>query len=305
MPTSLLLRNWYKIAWRWKWRGRKSLLRVGARTLGGRELSVKTHWGAKIMAPWDDTFFLQGICSEPFETAVVARIVSGGMTTIDVGANRGWYTLLLSRLAGPEGNVYAFEPDPVAFTALQRNISVNSFCNNVRIFQVAVSNDTCDLQFVAAKDSCVSHIAMVSTGTGVERLETLQTSSITLDEFVIQNGIDKVDFVKCDVEGAESLVLAGAVSVIKKSRPIILFELIDRNLRKYQSSADAILIFLAEHGFRCFGINPARGRLELCDRCPPQIIRNVLAVPEEIASEVETRLPIARTPGTQNYQLVS
>ena len=82
---------------------------------------------------------------EPSETAAFLAQAREGMCVFDVGANIGYYTLLAARAVGSSGRVYAFEPEPVNFLLLTRNVAENRL-TNVRLVDAAVSNPwvSCD-----------------------------------------------------------------------------------------------------------------------------------------------------------------
>src|SRR5205823_7493131 len=75
---------------------------------------------------------------ESRQTRAVKRIVRPGDVCFDVGANIGWYTLLLSQLASPGGQVHAFEPDARAYHQLEENARLNIGAINVRIHNIAL-----------------------------------------------------------------------------------------------------------------------------------------------------------------------
>src|SRR5207244_3754027 len=66
---------------------------------------------------------------EPLETKVVQNEVRRGSVVLDIGAHIGYYTLLMARLVGPQGRVFAFEPNPANYDLLRRNIQINSYRN--------------------------------------------------------------------------------------------------------------------------------------------------------------------------------
>src|ERR1700730_2151268 len=86
---------------------------------------------------------------EPWETRAIARLVKTGWVCADVGANVGYYTLLLSSLAGDSGQVHAFEPSEATFAKLQRNVQLNN-ANNVRLHKIALSHKMGSASLVTA-----------------------------------------------------------------------------------------------------------------------------------------------------------
>lgn len=143
-----------------------------------------------------------------------------GAVAYDIGANAGYLSLVLARLVGETGRVFAFEPDPKNVRALKANAEINGF-PQLTLITKAVS-DTCEtVTFASFGYSLVGHIAREDTPGDASLFEVECT---TVDEFVYTEGQPKPDFIKIDVEGAEEQVLRGASRVLREVRPVILAE---------------------------------------------------------------------------------
>jgi len=157
--------------------------------------------------------------------AAIEPHVKSDSVCLDVGANIGLYSLGLSALA-PKGRVYAFEPSPSAFGHLQSNLQVNR-ATNVVASNLAVSDTTGtvhfhDFSFFSAGSFSSDEGSLLSSESyGSQSFEAATT---TLDELVADRKLDRVDFVKVDVEGAELSVLAGAEKTLATFRPITVLE---------------------------------------------------------------------------------
>ena len=153
------------------------------------------------------------------ELAYLEEVLSPGKVFIDVGANFGVYTLVASKLVGAAGKVFAFEPTAQSFAILGQNVALNHSAN-VRAFQVALTQTRGKAWLYHGWDP-------VGNSLGMDPLcgnqgEEVQTES--LDNLLEENGIDRVDVIKVDVEGAEELVLRGATRTITNNRPVVIFE---------------------------------------------------------------------------------
>jgi FkbM family methyltransferase len=137
--------------------------------------------------------------------------IRDGDVVYDIGANAGFFTLLASKLAGRGGTVYAFEPLPRNIGYLQRHVSLND-CANVRIVPRAAAAKSGTMRFTIAHNP--------SQG-GLSDKGELEVGTQTLDDFVAA-GSKPSDFMKIDVEGAESDVLAGASALLRDAHPAIL-----------------------------------------------------------------------------------
>lgn len=123
------------------------------------------------------------------------------MTALDIGANAGFFTILLAKNVGPKGKVHSFEPLPKNIVNLKKNIEVNKF-ENVDIHAYALSNSCSTTTFSGS-----GYIGSI----GKESKFHIATQ--TLDNLNLMP-----DIVKMDVEGAEDLVLEGAKRIIEKNK---------------------------------------------------------------------------------------
>ena len=157
---------------------------------------------------------------EPETTRAFVAAVTEGEVVLDIGANVGYYSLLASRLVGPEGHVYAFEPVVRNLAYLYRHLSLNK-ANNVTVIPAACS-DRCGVALFELAPSCAEgHLgAGVSLPSGTSSTQGI-VPVVSVDRVAALAGVSP-DAVKIDVEGAELHVLHGARETIIESRPVIL-----------------------------------------------------------------------------------
>lgn len=136
--------------------------------------------------------------------------VRPGDVVYDVGANAGFFTLLASKLAGPTGAVYAFEPLPRNLDHLRNHLSLNRAAN-VHVLPLAVSDRTGTARFAIAESPSMG---------GLSEHGGIEVQTTTLDE--LRATIPPPDFIKMDIEGGESAALNGALEVLRQARPAIL-----------------------------------------------------------------------------------
>jgi FkbM family methyltransferase len=135
--------------------------------------------------------------------------VQPGSVVFDIGANVGFYTLLASVLVGPSGKVFAFEPHPQNLEYLRAHLNLNAV-SNVAVMEKAVS-DRDGVAFFAGSGS-TGHLAAEGT---------LRVETVSLDFIIRQRALPPPTYAKIDVEGAESLVLAGAKSLLSDYHPTL------------------------------------------------------------------------------------
>lgn len=158
---------------------------------------------------------------EPRTQALMLRHLGKGSVAYDVGANYGIHALLMARLIGNgSGRVHAFEPMPSIMAALRENVTLNGF-NNVTFVQEALSDASGTVTFLSGAHGGAGHLSNVGDSGGAETT----VATLTLDEYVFGRGNTPPTFIKMDVEGAESRVIAGGRQVLERARPILLMDL--------------------------------------------------------------------------------
>jgi FkbM family methyltransferase len=160
-------------------------------------------------------------CYEPDTVALLGSLLEPGSVYVDVGAHVGHHVLIGSARVGPEGRVYAFEADPLTFRELSRNVKINH-CNNVTLNNVALADSSGQATFFLADVSLSAANSLGKTAHTSEKNITVNVS--TLDDYFAQCRPSRVDVIKADVEGAELLVVRGAVSTLRRYQPFLVLE---------------------------------------------------------------------------------
>lgn len=195
---------------------------------------------------------------ETGETRVVYEKITSGQTVLDIGANIGYFTLKFARLVGPNGKVYAFEPDPNTFLILKKNIDVNGY-RNVVLESMAVSNKSSSAFLQRDKYNNLDHrLAYNSRGEA-----DLPIQAVSLDDY-FQSTPVAIDFIKMDIQGAELLALDGMQKILSCSKSIrLLTEFWPMGLEQCSGKDSAMLYLQKLHdlGFDIFEINPLNGAL--------------------------------------------
>jgi len=155
------------------------------------------------------------------EEAEVRKVVSGGDTVLDIGANFGVFTKLFSELVGPQGMVIAFEPIPKTFRTLAAGIK-RYRRSNVRAINKALSDTVGTVQMFIPQyaDNPGDDLYQASIVSNSESQKTLTVDSVTIDSLQLP----RVDFVKIDVEGHELEVLQGGRLTLERYHPTLMVE---------------------------------------------------------------------------------
>lgn len=176
---------------------------------------------------------------EPLTINWLNSNLKSGDKVIEVGANVGAHSLIISNLIGPEGLLYAFEPTNYAYSKLKTNFSLNpDLIKNTQLIQL----------FVSDKDNAKSNskirsswIVNKSDDLADEMDENFDGSIVNLDNFF--EDLDSLKLLKIDVDGFDFKVLQGAEMLISNLKPIVFIELGEKDLQKNGDSVEDIINF--------------------------------------------------------------
>ncbi|MCS6818689.1 MAG: FkbM family methyltransferase [Chitinophagales bacterium] len=152
--------------------------------------------------------------------AIILYLTKGKKCIFDVGANHGVVSLLIAQ-QNREANIYAFEASENAVNIINHNVELNNLSNRIKVINTLIADKSGMTMPFYWKDS--SGGASITKGRLGHHRE-IEKSTLSLDDFVANNSI-KPDFIKIDIEGAESLAVRGLLQTIEKHRPEIFIEL--------------------------------------------------------------------------------
>jgi FkbM family methyltransferase len=152
---------------------------------------------------------------EPVITRLFQQEIRPGQTVLDVGANIGYFTLLLARQVGPSGRVYAFEPDPTNHGILLRNVELNGY-RNVTAVRRAVWDSTGPLRLFLSDENRGDHRVYDSD----DGRPSVTIDAVRLDDFF--EVPPRVDAIKMDIQGAERHALSGMRRLLESNRKLLL-----------------------------------------------------------------------------------
>ena len=185
------------------------------------------------------SIFLTGVW-EPEVTEFASSLVRPGMVVVDVGAHVGYYTMLFAKLVGEDGHVFAFEPIPAVSRCLERNTRMNGF-TNVTVFSTALMD-------VDGSSPIGRRGKLIQVDAASLKDPIVETR--VFDQWREPWGIDTVDLVKIDVEGAEMNVLLGMDNCIRDSKPGLLIEVHPQGVGGFGYSVSDLHEFLSARGYQ-------------------------------------------------------
>ena len=165
----------------------------------------------------------------------------------DVGANMGWYSINMA-LSHPKVSIYSFEPIPDTYDFLKKNLQLNSL-SQIHAHNFAFSDYVGELEFFYYKEgSGNASLANLSERADVEKIKC---RTETIDEFTLREEIG-IDFLKCDVEGAELKVFQGGLATITRDKPIVFSEILRKWSRQLGYDPNEIFSFFYDLQYRAF-----------------------------------------------------
>jgi len=200
------------------------------------------------LSPWQKLHMVHRCWRLRFKSEVssiqyVRRANLAGTTVLDIGANKGVFSIYMSRTAGPDGKLIAFEAQP----------ELGSHLTDVK-HSFALENMTLVNQGLSSKPGTLT-MRRSEPGSGMASfhkeaaagLEAVEIPVIRLDDYMDEQRLDPVSFIKCDVEGHELDVFRGAEQMLRRDRPTLLFECHDS-----EAATGELFAFLTKLGYDGF-----------------------------------------------------
>lgn len=240
--------------------------------------------GFRILAHRDDLAVGKTVLAgsyEPEVAAVFRDVLRPGMAVIDIGANIGFFTMLAASLVGPSGAVLALEPNPANARMAEASRRLNGF-NHVTILQAAAGPApgmlAINTSFSNGTTSAIDEDAVLA----VESV-----ACVAVDHLALPG--PRVGLVKIDVEGAEYNALLGSRGLIRRDRPVIVFEFGPSQLPGISGiTGEALLQWLLAEGYGLAVIEP--------DGPPTRLGQDWQAVMRAYATRGNDHIDVLATP---------
>jgi len=173
-------------------------------------------------------------------TLLLAALLRGNDSFLDIGSNWGYYSLLAAALPEYRGAIYAFEPNPRTFADLTNIIEQADVKDRVTACHLGVGSTVCELT-VAEADRFNTGLSRLTANGGGQKIPVKPLDSLS---------IGRPAFIKIDAEGMEMEILAGAVRTLAEAKPFIVFE----NFLDFQAPENtyATIRFLEQNAYRVF-----------------------------------------------------
>lgn len=187
----------------------------------------------------------------------ILKHIDGAEIIFDIGGNIGQTALNIAKYKAEKkqpAQIISFEPYNENYEKFKYNLQLNKTIKNISIENIALGSTTNTIKiFKECVTNSGGNRVVYNEEENTEGIE--ETPQITLDNYVYEKGLSKIDLIKIDVEGYELEVLKGATSTLQKLRPVLLLEFDSLNLKKQGSSAKELLNFLKSIDYNYKDVN--------------------------------------------------
>ncbi len=201
------------------------------------------------------------------EMQIIPKIISNPKTIIDIGANYGTYSFFLSKLY-PQAKIFAFEPATGSYNILKKIIRRFNLNNVIPIKKGLGSKEETKEIITPMHYTIIAYIGNKNMQKNKED-DSEEIEITTLDNFVKKNKIQRIDFIKCDVEGFELSVFKGAKKTLRKFKPVVFVEIEERHTKKYKINPQDVLDFFKNIGYKSYSVK--KDKIERADKVIPEI----------------------------------
>ncbi|MDE2604097.1 MAG: FkbM family methyltransferase, partial [Bradyrhizobium sp.] len=196
---------------------------------------------------------------DPNEFSFLAAFLQPGMSTIDIGANEGLYTLFFRKRVGPQGHVIAIEPSARELQQLRKNLRINGFAD-VEVVASAIGAEPAQAQLSVAEPGHAGFNALGAIAAPwVSFVSQTEVTVTTLDLLAEARNWPRIDLIKMDIEGSELNALRGAQALLARDRPVLLLEAEEESLSLRGSSLTELLDWLAARNYEAMDFSDADG----------------------------------------------
>lgn len=182
------------------------------------------------------------------ELQAIIQIIPKHGNFLDIGANIGWHSLIVAKSC-KKLKIHSFEPIKENYSFLLKNIRCN-FLKNIKAYNFGFFNKNKKILFYTNPEGRGnSSIQNLSKNTEFQKCNVK-----VLDDFINKKKI-KVDFIKCDVEGAELFVFLGSKKVLLEHKPIVFCEMLRKWCKMFKYHPNQIILLFHKFGYKCFYID--------------------------------------------------
>lgn len=222
---------------------------------------------------------------EPIEVHLLSTLLTQDSVFLDVGANIGFYSLMLSQKCK---TVYSFEPIASNYAILERNIKANNLQSKIVPIKKGLWNVTTTLEF-SLPDDAENNIGTFTAGRNKNKNQNVSCDVVTLDSFVEDMSLTRIDAIKMDIEGSELFALRGAEKTIRRFQPILQIELNSKACAAFDYILKDLENYLKSFNYSFYKVGHTAENSEFIKNFDGLTQVNILAFPLEKKNLLDTK----------------
>jgi FkbM family methyltransferase len=215
---------------------------------------------------------------EILETRILQTLARTSKVIIDIGANVGYYTVLLAKSQPVDGFLHAFEPFPASYDVTTRSVAKNNLADKVTVSQTGLSDNSGKSIIYIPETSGTSAASMKVLHPEETNLE-FEIVLETLDSYIQKNNLTNVDLIKIDVEGAELFAIRGGWETIRANRPVVFAELLRKWSAGFGYHPNEVIEMFKQESYQCFEVSEHLHAIESIEE--ETVPTNFIFVPSE------------------------
>lgn len=242
--------------------------------INGRDI-ILTRAGVRLSFDFSQTFCrAEGILSlggnpEQEDFDYITSFLNPGDVVLDIGANVGLVSISLLKSQPNVEKIYTFEPLPDTYEKMKQNLELNGNPEKIHPVNVGMSDNAGTFDFylpgeneAASMQPNMDEFYMQESVdghyTGVKKMDKVECKVTTLDDYVAENNIDRVNFIKIDVEGNEKNVLLGGRAILKKYHPVVYCEMLRKHAARFGYHPNEIIEYMKSLDYKCYTLHDGR-----------------------------------------------
>lgn len=198
---------------------------------------------------------------ESHVSTAIRRLVQPGATVVEVGANLGYFTIIMARRVGETGKIYSFEANPQMAKLTRKSLHLNALGHRVELIDKAASDRTGSMKFMISRQYAGSGHLHVPESYIAPDQTVLEVETQPLDSLPIE----RADVIRLDAEGSEPLILKGAARLLSQPNVVVCMEWSPIQMRS-RASVPELVEWLSSLGFRFWRIEEDGRLIELHQR---------------------------------------
>lgn len=190
---------------------------------------------------------------EYWKTQLFKEILKPEMVVVDVGVNKGYFSLLSARLVGEKGRVLSFEPDPTNCEWIKKSIAENGY-KSIKLFPMGLSDENGEFDFYVGKKS--GQGSLLFNEKDAVSSTPIKVKTVPLDSVLKDENVSKVNLMKIDVQGADLKVIKGSLNALNNLQYLIM----DVDTKILQEQEEIFEIVKAK-GFKIYSVSKERKQI--------------------------------------------